>query len=222
MARSCRSLLVLGCALAAPAVAFAQVSSTEPIKLDSSGGVTVDYKTKELVFTNVTISQGTNRVQADHARATGLDFANSKWSFEGNVRIDAEPRGNLRSDTAVVEFRDNHIARATATGKPAEFQQKRPGTDQVAHGHANEIVYDMAAGSIRLSNDAWLSDGQHEISAPVLVYNMKEQRVEAATTPGTDQHIHITIGGDAAKGDAAPKPDTSKPPPPAPTPATQP
>ncbi len=38
------------------------------------------------------------------------------------MRINADPRGNLRSDEAVVEFRDNQLVKATATGKPAEFE----------------------------------------------------------------------------------------------------
>ena len=210
MARSCRSLLLLlGGALAAPVAALAQVSSTLPIKVDAASSE-VDYKTNTLVFKDVTISQGTTKVQADRAHATGLEFANSKWSFDGNVRITAEPRGNLRSDTAVVEFRDNHIARATITGKPAQFEQKRPDTGQLAQGHANEIVYDMDAGTVVLTEDAWLSNAGKEISAPMLTYNVKEQNVKANTKPGTDQRIHITIGPDGVKSEGAPKPEAGK------------
>jgi lipopolysaccharide transport protein LptA len=142
---------------------------------------------------DIIISQGTTTVRADRARATGLDFENSRWTFEGNVRIDAEPRGNLRSDQAVVEFQDKHIAKATVTGKPAEFEQKRADSNQLARGHADEIVYDVNDGTVRLSDGAWLSDGQNEISGPILVYNIHEERVQAATSPGTDQRVHITI-----------------------------
>jgi lipopolysaccharide transport protein LptA len=149
-------------------------------------------------------------VQAEHAHATGLDFANSRWTFEGDVRIDAPEQGTLRSDAALVEFRDNQIARATITGKPAQFEQKRTDSNQVARGHADEIVYDVAAGTVRLTSDAWLTNGQNEISGPLLVYNMREQKVQAATAPGTGQRIHIVIAGhDAAKPDAA-KPDPGK------------
>jgi lipopolysaccharide transport protein LptA len=210
MARSCRSLLLLiGGALATHMAALAQVSPTLPIKVDAASSE-VDYKSNTLVFKDVTISQGTTKVQADRAHATGLEFANSKWNFDGNVRITAEPRGNLRSDTAVVEFRDNHIARATITGKPAQFEQKLRDTGQLAQGHANEIVYDMDAGTVVLTQDAWLSNAGKEISAPMLTYNVKEQNVKAATAPGTDQRIHITIGPDGIKGDGAPKPDPGK------------
>jgi lipopolysaccharide transport protein LptA len=163
-----------------------------PIKLEAAAS-DVDYRTNTVVFRDVVISQGATRVQAEHAHATGLNFANSRWTFEGKVRIDAELHGNLRSDQATVEFRDNHIARATITGKPAEFEQQRAGTEQMARGHADEIVYDVSDGTVRLTNDAWLTDGQNEISGPLLVYNVRAQRVQAATSPDSDQRVHILI-----------------------------
>lgn len=242
MARICRKSPAWLLAAALPALASATAAaalpdfSGLPVSVDAASSE-IDAKTNTLVFKNVTISQGTMRVSAEHARATGLNFANSKWNFDGNVRIDAEQRGNLRSDQAVVEFKDNHIARATITGKPAEFEQKRAGSDQIARGHADEILYDVNDGTVRLTDEAWLSDGQNEISGPLLVYNIRDQQIQAvgatvASAPDAphagDQRVHISIaphtgasgkpepaGPDAAKPDAAkpdvPKPDTAKP-----------
>ena len=186
-------------------------SSQLPITVDAASSE-VDYKTNTVVFSQVVITQGTTRVQADHAHASGLNFANSRWTFDGHVRMDMPPRGSVRADQAVVEFKDNHIARATVSGKPAEFEQQRADSEQMAHGHANEILYDVTDGTVRLSDDAWLTDGQNEISGPLLVYNIREQRVQAATEPGTGQRVHITIapqGVPATKG----KTEPSKPPP---------
>src|SRR5258708_21943719 len=198
MARPCRKLkLLLAVALAsgaaaAPAPPTALAPGQQPINLEATS-TEVDGRTNTLVFSDVVISQGATRVQADHAHATGLNFANSRWTFEGKVRIDAEQHGNLRSDQAAIEFRDNHIARATITGKPAEFEQQRAGSEQMARGHADEIVYDVSDGTVRLTNDAWLTDGQNEISGPLLVYNVRAQRVQAATPPNSDQRVHIVI-----------------------------
>jgi len=179
-------------AATAPLPALTQPSHQLPITVDAASSE-VDYRTNTVEFTQVVISQGAMRVQADHAHASGLNFANSRWTFEGHVRIDAEPRGSLRADQAVVEFRDNRILRATATGKPAQFEQPRGDSQQMAHGHADEIVYDVNEGTVRLSNNAWLSDGTNEISGPLLVYNIRAQRVQAAAQPGSDQRVHITI-----------------------------
>ena len=221
MARSppCRKAPLLAAALlsaaVAPTVGAADAAvpptpSQQPINLDAAS-TEVDGRTNTLVFTDVVISQGATRVQAEHARATGLNFANSRWTFDGKVRIDAELHGNLRSDQATIEFRDNHIARATVTGKPAEFEQKRTDSEQLARGHAGEIVYDLSDGTVRLTDDAWLTDGQNEISSTLLVYSIREQRVQAAASPGTDQRVHITITPHVAP--APGKTEPAKPPP---------
>jgi lipopolysaccharide transport protein LptA len=162
-----------------------------PIDVASSK---VDYKGDTVFFQDVVITQGDTKVQADRAHATGLDnFDNSHWTFEGNVRIFGEQHGSLKSDQAIVEFRNKYLSKATVTGNPAEFEQKRNDSDEIARGHAREIVYNVSDGTIRLSNDAWLSDGHNQISGPELVYNIREQRVQAATQPGSDDKVHIVI-----------------------------
>ncbi|HKF98631.1 MAG TPA: lipopolysaccharide transport periplasmic protein LptA [Steroidobacteraceae bacterium] len=204
-------------AAAAAAAAAPRPAHPVPITVDAASSE-VDYRTNMVVFSQVVISQGAMRVQADHAHASGLNFANSRWTFDGHVRIDAAPSGSLRSDQAVVEFRDNRILRATANGKPAEFEQPRGDSQQMARGHADEIVYDVSEGTVRLSNDAWLSDGVNEISGPLLVYNIRAQRVQAATQPGSDQRVHITISPQSGPPTPAGKPhnEPGKPPPPTP------
>src|SRR6184192_114787 len=213
MARSCRKLLLAAAlasgAAAAPAPPPAPPPAQQPINLDAAS-TEVDGRTNTLAFSDVVISQGATRVQAEHARATGLNFANSRWTFDGKVRIDGEQHGALRSDQATVEFRDNRIARATITGKPAEFEQKRNDSDQLARGHADEIVYDVSEGTVRLSEEAWLTDGQNEISGSLLVYNVRAQRWQASAAPGTDERVHITIAPRSAPG--AGKSEAAQPP----------
>ena len=221
MAHICRnSLLIAGALLPwlamRPAAAGPEFSGL-PVSLDAASSE-IDARTNALVFRNVVISQGDMRVQAEHAHATGLNFANSRWNFEGNVRIDAEQRGSLRSDQAVVEFKDNHIARATITGKPAQFEQRRANSDQIARGHADQILYDVNDGTVKLTDDAWLSDGQNEISGPLLVYNIREQQIQAGPPPGAagsgaDQRVHINIAphtGVTGKPEG-PKPEAARP-----------
>jgi lipopolysaccharide transport protein LptA len=162
-----------------------------PIDIASSK---VDYTGDSVVFQDVVITQGDTRVQADRAHATGLDnFDNSRWTFEGNVRINGEQHGSLKSDVAIVEFKNNNISKATAIGNPAEFEQKRSDTDEVAKGHAHEIVYNVSDGTVRLSNDAWVWDGHNSLSAPELVYNIREQHVQAAAEPGSGNQVHVII-----------------------------
>lgn len=198
----------------------------QKINVDCASGK-VDYKTHIMVCRNIVISQGSTRVRADHARGTGgLNFENSRWTFAGNVQIDAPPRGSLRSDQATVEFRDNRIAGATITGTPAEFEQQRADDLGMEKGHADQIVYDVDQGTVLLTKDAWISDGHNEMSAPSIAYSIREQKV-LASSAGSSQGVHITITPQAAPKSAPPQsngtagpPESSRKPPPAQTPAS--
>jgi lipopolysaccharide transport protein LptA len=207
------ALLVLNSALAVTHIAAGNKESVPapskdarklPIDVTSSK---VDYKGDTVVFQDVVITQGDTKVQADHAHATGLDnFDNSRWTFEGNVRITGEQHGSLKSDLAVVEFKNKYIAKATVTGNPAEFEQKRTDIDETARGHAHEIVYNVADGTVRLSNDAWVWDGHNSMSAAELVYDIRAQHVQATADPEGKNQVHFQINPNSGGTDTDKKP----------------
>jgi lipopolysaccharide export system protein LptA len=218
MAASHRSFValvaVLATALLYVATAADQAArNTLPIAVDAAS-TEVDYRNNSIVMRDVIISQGDVRVQADEARAIGgLNFENSRWTLSGNVRIRAEG-GSLKSEQAVVSFANNAISRAVITGKPAEFEQARAGSAELAKGRANTIDYETANGTVSLLSAAWLSDGRNEIRGERLVYNVREQRVQARQAPdakGSDGRVRIIIQPGAAPGA---KPDAQKPKPP--------
>lgn len=202
----CLALAPSAAAAAAPAAAppgsvraAAQpppAGSQQKINLEAASQE-LDYKTNTVVFRNIVVSQGATRVRADYARATGLNFTNSRWTFRGNVQIDAPPRGSLRSDQATVQFRDNRIAGATITGSPAQFEQQRADGLGMEKGHAGQIVYDVSQGTVLLTDDAWISDGRSEMSAPSISYSIRQQKVLASSS-GASQGVHITITPQAA------------------------
>jgi len=192
---------------AVPAGQPLPINPREQVEIKCKSGV-VNYKAQTMVCSNVVISQGSTRVTADHARGTGgVNFQNSRWTFTGNVQIEAPPRGSLRSDQATVEFRDNRIAGATVNGNPAEFQQQRAGDLGMEQGHADQIVYDVGRGTILLSKDAWISDGHNEMSAPSISYSIREQKVLATSGgAGATQGVHITITPQSAPKQGSPPP----------------
>jgi lipopolysaccharide transport protein LptA len=178
------------------------INAKEKINVDAASS-DVDGKTNTIIFRHIVITQGATRVSADRARATGLNFQNSRWTFQGNVQIDAPPRGSLRSDQATVEFRDNQIAGATVTGTPAQFEQQRADDLGMEKGHADQIVYNVNQGTVLLTNDAWISDGRNELSAPSIAYSIRDQKV-LATSSGASQGVHITITPQSAPKPGAP------------------
>jgi lipopolysaccharide export system protein LptA len=181
--------LAAASALCLAAIATAQTRRDLPVQVDAASSE-FDYKNNVLVFHSVQITQGDVRVRSELARATGLDFAKSRWQFDGKVRIDV-PDGFLTSDSATVMFADNRISRAEITGRPAKFEQQRQG--KLARGHAGRIDYDFSASTVKLSGDAWLSDGRNEITGQTLLYNMLDQRVSARPGDQGDGRVRITI-----------------------------
>ena len=183
-------LAALGMMLAAHFAAAAADRRHEPIKIQAASS-DVDFRTHQAVLRDVVISQGEFTLTADRAEASALEFENSHWVFTGNVHIRAEQHGTLQSDRATVEFRNNQMARETITGKPAQFEQTRSDNGILARGHADSIDYEVTAGTIRLRDDAWLSNGGYDFSAPLITYDIRRQQVQGESAPG--QRVHVLI-----------------------------
>lgn len=188
-----RSGALLLCALLGlqPASSAAQVTASGEITLDAASSE-VDYRSNTLLFRDVIISQGGARVAAQRAQATGLDFDNAIWTLSGVVRINVDG-GELRSEEATVVFERNRIVRATIRGQPAEFEQRLKDGGK-ARGRADNIVYEMTAGTVTLRENAWLSDdGRSEIRGDQLVYDVGAQRVQAGKPAGGSERVRIII-----------------------------
>lgn len=142
---------------------------------------------------NVIVSQSDLRVTADRAVRQGLSGDDSRWTFTGHVHVSSALQGNLDSDEATIDVRGNEMQDAVVTGAPANFEQTSSTTGVLARGHADSIVYTVAAGTVRLTDDAWLKYGDNEITAPWVVYNLKSQRLQAASPTDRGPRVHITI-----------------------------
>ncbi len=187
------ALVLLACLLFAPTESRAAGprQADLPISLDAASS-DFDYRNNTLRFRQVRIVQGNVHVEADDATATGLNFENSRWAFHGNVRIVVEG-GSLTSDDAQVTFVNNQIASAVITGSPSSFEQKLQDSDNIARGRAGRIEYDFTDGTVRLAEDAYLTDGRSDIRGQTLVYSIRDQRVLAEASEQGDERVRITI-----------------------------
>jgi lipopolysaccharide transport protein LptA len=182
---------VLALVLAMPAIAAQPTKGRNAEIVVDAASSDVDYRSNTLLFRDVVITQGPLRVQAERARATGLDFKDATWTFSGKVKIDVEG-GTMRAEEAVVNFVADQLARATVRGKPAEFEQQMK-TGGKARGRAGSLVYETRGGTVTLKENAWLSDGRSEIRGQQLVYEIAAQRVQAGKTTGSDERVRIVI-----------------------------
>lgn len=182
---------ILSLALAMPVIAAQPAKGRNAEIVVDAASSDVDYRSNTLLFRDVVITQGPLRVQAERARATGLDFKDATWTFSGKVKIDVEG-GTMRAEEAVVNFIADQLARATVRGKPAEFEQQMK-TGGKARGRAGSLVYETRGGTVTLKENAWLSDGRSEIRGEQLVYEIAAQRVQAGKTTGSDERVRIVI-----------------------------
>jgi lipopolysaccharide transport protein LptA len=185
--------VALGLTLAAPAMPAAAPAKSEIIALDAQSSE-LDLKSNNMFFRKVRIAQGSMSVTADQGQATqeALKFENSLWVFRGNVKITMEG-GLLTADEAQIDFVKKLLSKAVAHGKPAEFEQKIEKTGKIAHGHADTIDYDAAKGVVKLTTNAWLSDGQNEVHGESLKYNVLAQSIVADAAEQGSQRVHIII-----------------------------
>jgi lipopolysaccharide export system protein LptA len=181
-------------ALAAPSMRAA-TTNPQAIALDAQSSE-LDLKSNNVYFRKVRIAQGPMSVTADQGQATrealGNTLDNSVWVFRGNVKITMQG-GLLTADEAQVDFIKKLLSKAVAYGKPAEFEQKIEKTGKIAHGHADSIDYDASKGVVRLSKNAWLSDGQNEVRGESLKYNVEAQSIVADAAEQGSQRVHIII-----------------------------
>ena len=185
------ALVAGGGLIAGAAVAQRPTTSREPIVITSVFS-NINDETNTADFTDVIVSQGDSRLTADRARAKGLGFTDSQWTFAGRVVITLEPRGSLWADQAILEFRDGELAQITAIGSP-HFEQRRTDSRGPRDGRADEITYDAKQDIVRLSGHAELSDGHGmQISAPVFVYHVRDDRLEG-DSQSERRVVHMTI-----------------------------
>ena len=141
------------------------------------------------------ITQCDMRIQAAEGGHRRSGLRESQWTL--GRRAHHREGGQLKSDKAVVSFRDRLISQATITGKPAQFEQQRD-DGSTSRGRAGTIDYQTVSGTVSLSDNAWLTDGKNQISGQTLVYNIRTQSVQGrprANSPersGTDR-IRIVI-----------------------------
>lgn len=179
-------------------------NATLPIDLDASFSE-LDRRNNRLVFKQLTITQGTLVIKADEATADPADFENSVWIFTGNVRIDSGPT-RATADRAELKFRNNRLLVAALSGGPARFSQAATAGRVATEGHGQQLDYDLAAGTIELTTDAFLSDGKNEIAGNRIAYDLKREVVTAGARGDGEDGGQVRMRFTPKKDAAAPDP----------------
>ena len=169
----------------------AQINSAElPINIDAeSTGYLADESV--LTFTKLNLSQGGISISADRGEASKLDFENSTWKFEGNIRITLE-NGSIESDFAHLEFEGHQIKIARIQGSPAKLLIYREDQITTTSAIANRIDYDFQKSLIDFTGNVSIQEGGNQISSEYLVYNIKNQSIQAQSDSKDNSKVKIT------------------------------
>ena len=186
LSRGIAGLVLL--ALALPAMA--QLGSGLPISLDADSS-SLDRRTNRISFQGLRITQGALGIEAELAWATGLDFENSEWRFQGNVRITIES-AIISSSEAELKFEANQLKTADLTGQPAVFRDIRTDAGDAIHGQAKHFTYDNAKGTIRMSEAARITEGPNEISGCDLLYDVLQEKITVSSAD-CNELVKMTI-----------------------------
>lgn len=188
-----------------------------PMQLDADS-TDYDGKSSMLMFRGLRLSQGTLGISADEGRATKMDFEDSVWQFNGNVVIDVDS-GHIESDSAEMQFSGYQLRLATIVGSPATFRLTRPGSEQDTYAEAGRLKYDLEAGVIEFSDQARITEGGNQIASNFLVYNIREQRINASSGGAGEPKVRITYTpgepgtgttDEPAEDPAPPEPDSAE------------
>ena len=169
----------------------AQIDTTKlPITIDAeSTGYLGDQSI--LTFENLHLSQGGISISSDKGQASKLDFENSTWKFEGNVKVILK-NGKIESSSAYLEFEKHQIKTAIISGNQAMIEVHREGGNSPILAKANRINYDFENDIVDFSGDVTIEEDGNQISSDYLVYNINNQTIQAQSSNKDNPQVKIT------------------------------
>lgn len=209
-------LLLVATALAAPVAlpAAAALPATAALAGEyriEADGLELDYSNRTLRMPNIVIRQespqGTLLIRAREATAKGTEpsFESAVWNFSGDVHIEYAG-GQLDADSAQLTFERNRLQHARVDGAPARFSHQLPDSTQTNRGSARRIEMDVPTSRVRLSGNAWYTDGRNEVTTEAIVYNMKDRSWESERGSLPENRVIMTIRPEVPKKDEAARP----------------
>jgi lipopolysaccharide transport protein LptA len=176
------SLCAYGLVLTVVLAAQAQNEGNENDEelLFDSESLTLDRQTNLIELKAPVITQGSLRIVADEALATGTEFEDAgEWRLTGDVRITVDG-AVIEASSAVFTFANRRLSRGELVGAPATFSDVNE-QQQTIHGRAEKISYDYIARTLRMTGDAWVQLDNREILGCDLIYDFAAERVTSGS-----------------------------------------
>ncbi len=125
-------------------------------------------------------------VQADSSE---FDEKSGLQILRGNVEI-SQGSMKIQADEITVDLQLGKLSLIRGKGSPIIFQQENEDGELVV-GRCEEIEYDAAKATLKLSGNASLTQPNQELSGDVILFESKTQKVLAEG--GKDRRVNIKI-----------------------------
>ena len=129
------------------------------------------------------------QIDADNA---DIDQQHGVSTYRGNVQL---TRGSMKllADEVVVKHNGGAVHLVTATGSPANYQQ-RSDKQQEIRARAQRMEYNIDSGQLLLLKQAELHQDTNVFASERIVYDSINDRVNAGANAASPQdRVHITI-----------------------------
>jgi lipopolysaccharide transport protein LptA len=191
-ARTAAAIALLAAAFGATAHAAEIVRPGEAFSW-SADVLNSDFRSDTLDLSgNVRVTQGPMSIEAGAATARDFRTENSRWLFQKSVHI-LTSEAELQSTTASAAIVGGQIAQARVEGSPAQFEQRGGRADRQVRGRAGVIEYDFVAGVVKLTDQVWFSNGKDEFRGDVVIYNVRDERVQINPGGQSSGRVHGII-----------------------------
>jgi len=138
---------------------------------------------QDLYFEDVSLKKNDLNINSDGASITDLNNETTVFTFLGNVEIISEIV-IIKCDKAVLEFKDNELKNAKFTGELSSFQQFDNERELIASGAAEVFKYDHITNILKMETNAWVNNGNNEVSGNLITYNLVKRNIIADSENG--------------------------------------
>ena len=140
-------------------------------------------KQQNLYFEDASLKKNDLNINSDGASITDLNNETTVFTFLGNVEIISEIV-TIKCDKAVLEFKDNELKNAKFTGELSSFQQFDNERELIASGAAEVFKYDHITNILKMETNAWVNNGNNEVSGNLITYNLVKRNIIADSENG--------------------------------------
>lgn len=201
---ACGALLLMLFATDSSSAATATTPSLNAPLAWSADVLTSDFRSNTLDLDgNVRVTQGQMSIEAQKAKAREMKGDSGRWTFEKSVHI-RSTEADLQSNLATAAIVNGQIADARVEGTPARFEQVGGTTNRQVRGRAGVIEYDFGTGVVKLTNQVWFSNGKDEFRGDVVIYNVRDERVQI-NPGGSSNRVRGIIRPNQDQGGAKPR-----------------